>query len=280
MTLHTLSLDKEEAMIREKYPLAWMYHRNTSRYAFNVHGLNDVSSRTAPFKEYLDVPVIALPEVELPTNSLKDALLARVSCRHYSGESIALTQIATLLKAAYGVYNQVFLGEHEFLERSVPSGGGLYPLELYILARNVQNIEPGVYHYAVYQHTLEQVRSLVLPDRFVSDLFLGQPYLIPAAAIIVITAMLERSLWKYEDRGYRYILFEAGHVAQNINLTAVSIGLDSLNLGGFFDVEMANLLDVDIEREIPLYATAVGVPALVSRDELRMDASGAAKTIA
>jgi hypothetical protein len=88
-------------------------------------------------------------------------------------------------------------------------------------------------------------------------MFLGQPYLVNAAAIIVITAVVQRSLWKYEDRGYRYILLEAGHVAQNINLCAEGMGLASLNLGGFFDEDVMALLRLDQDREIVVYGVGL-----------------------
>ena len=72
-----------------------------------------------------------------------------------------------------------------------------------------------------------------------AEMFLGQPYLSDAAAVVVLTAVVERSLWKYEDRGYRYLLLEAGHVAQNVNLCAHGTRARILNLGGFFDEDVS-----------------------------------------
>jgi SagB-type dehydrogenase family enzyme len=90
-----------------------------------------------------------------------------------------------------------------------------------------------------------------------------------AAVIVVLTTVLERSLWKYGDRGYRYQLLEAGHVAQNLNLVATALGLGSFNIGGFFDSDLANLLGLDIEEEIPLYGIALGTPFTDDRTDLR-----------
>ena len=100
-------------------------------------------------------------------------------------------------------------------------------------------------------------------------MFLGQPYLVNAAAIVLITAVVQRSLWKYEDRGYRYILLEAGHAAQNLNLCAEGLGLASLNLGGFFDEDVMALLKLDQDREIVLYGVALGKAAIDDRCERR-----------
>ena len=151
----------------------------------------------------------------------------------------------------------------------MPSGGGLYPLELYVLARHVTGLTSGVFHYSAISHAAEPVREFSLPDRFLSELFLGQPYVAAAAAIVVVTAVVERSLWKYGDRGYRYILLEAGHAAQNLNLAATALGLGTFNLGGFFDADLAGLLGLDEEFEVPLYGIAIGMPASEDRMELR-----------
>jgi len=138
-----------------------------------------------------------------------------------------------------------------------------------VLAQRVQQLDGGVYHYVPLGHRLEVVRPDALPAHLSSEMFLGQPYLVQAAAIVVITAVVERSLWKYDDRGYRYIVLEAGHVAQNINLCAAGLGLASLNLGGFFDEDVTALLKLDPDREIVLYGIALGHSEVADRLESR-----------
>jgi SagB-type dehydrogenase family enzyme len=180
-----------------------------------------------------------------------------------------LLQLSTVANAAYSIKGRLFYDGYEFLERPVPSGGGLYPLELYFVLRNVEDIGSGVYHYSPLVHGLETIRKLEMSGEFVSELFLGQPYVADASAIVLYAAVLERSLRKYTDRGYRYVLLEGGHVAQNVNLAAQSLGLGSLNLGGFFDDQIAALLDLDMDEEVPLYGTALGVPAHADRAVIR-----------
>jgi SagB-type dehydrogenase family enzyme len=98
---------------------------------------------------------------------------------------------------------------------------------------------------------------------------MGQPVACDAGVVLLIAADVQRLLRKYGDRGYRYILFEAGHVAQNLNLVAGALGLGSCNLGGFFDQELGHLLQLDAESEIALYGVAIGVPESGSTDQLR-----------
>src|SRR5262249_16822049 len=249
--------------------LAWMFHRNTSRWPFNMQAIPDTLGQEAPHKEYVNAPIFSLPEPQFPTTTLKDAISARLSCRRFTDAPLKSLELPSLLKASYGIQSQIFFGDQEFLERLVPSGGGLYPLEIYLLVQHVESLEPGIYHYAVLPHALEQIRSLRLPRRFTSELFMGQPYVSQAAAIVVLAAVIERSLWEYSDRGYRYILLEAGHVAQNLNVVASALGLGSLNLGGFFDSDMASLLGLDIEKEVPLYGVALGALSSDDRTALR-----------
>jgi SagB-type dehydrogenase family enzyme len=259
---------------RRDQPVAWAYHRRTSRWPFNMHDVKPRSDPSVQFKEDLDADTTVLPAAQLPRLALADALRRRSSCRRFSGAAIEAAQLGTLLHAAYGVLGTVELGG-EFCERPVPSGGGLYPLELYVITQNVEGLSGGVHHYVPLGHLLETVRPDPLPSLLTAEMFLGQPYLAEAAALIVITATVERSLWKYEDRGYRYILMEAGHVAQNVNLCAEALGLASLNLGGFLDEDLARLLKLDEEREIALYGLAVGVGDIDDRLGRRFPPEGA-----
>lgn len=244
---------------RDGQPAAWTFHRATCRWTYNV--LDAPPSRPPlPGREDPLAALVALPDpTELP-EPLDGALRARLSCRAFVDEPVTLPQLATLLWSGYGVHGPVDAGPLELQARTVPSGGGLYPLELHVLARSVDGLDPGVHHYVPTHHGLEAVRDGLVPSRLTTYLFMGQPYAAEAAAVIVLAGVPGRSLWKYGDRGYRYLLMEAGHVAQNINLAAIQLGLGSCNLGGFFDDELAGLLRLDVEEEFPVYAVAVGRP--------------------
>jgi SagB-type dehydrogenase family enzyme len=255
-------------MFRHNHPIAWSYHRRTSRWPFNIHGLNTPTRETPPFKEDFEALTVDLGTPALPDGRLREVLLGRSSCRCFAAEPMERSDLANLLHGAYGVLSRIDLWG-EFCQRPVPSGGGLYPLELYVLAQRVKGLDGGVYHYVPLGHLLEVVRPDPLPSHLTSEIFLGQPYLVNAAAVVVIAAVVERSLWKYEDRGYRYILLEAGHVAQNLNLCSEALGVGSLNLGGFFDQDLMALLKLDPHQEIVLYAVALGKSLLEDRVERR-----------
>jgi SagB-type dehydrogenase family enzyme len=153
----------------------------------------------------------------------------------------------------------------------VPSAGARYPLEIHLIAWSIQDVIPGTYRYLSTEHSLESTGITVAPQA-ASDLFLGQQYITAASAVIVITATLGPSLSRYGERGYRYILFEAGHVAQNLNLTAAALRLGSLNLGGFLDQRLGETLR--LAEHVPLYGVAVGRPLTTDQDAMRVPAAG------
>lgn len=85
-----------------------------------------------------------------------------------------------------------------------------------------------------------------------------QHYVINSGFFILLSGVLERTIWKYGSRGYRYALLEAGHLVQNMCLVATSEGIGSLPLGGFYDDDMAKLIGVDPVKEPVIYGLAVG----------------------
>jgi SagB-type dehydrogenase family enzyme len=247
-------------MFRTKYPAAWVFHRNTCRNELNIISPDKVDASPSSYKEYLEAPATPLPEARLPSMDFGEALTARFSCRRFKDIPVSLQDLANILFAGYGLTSVSFPEGFEIMTRTVPSGGGLYPLELYLLVKNVAGLEPGIYHYIIRPCLLEQIKKVVLPRLLIQKLFMDQPYVADASVVIVATACIQRTMKKYEDRGYRYILLEAGHAFQNMNLTASASGLGSFNIGGFFDHDLARVLTIDMEEEIPLYAMALGVP--------------------
>lgn len=261
-------------MFRQHFPVAWHFHRNTSRWPYNRLRYRPDRRDTPPFKEYLDRPPITLPTPRLPVTPFAQLLRERCSCRRFASQPLRSSQLSAVLLAAYGTFETVRLGPLEQVNRPVPSGGGLYPLELYAVILHCDDVRPGIYHFNPLHHALEEIKPGAPPPVFVSELFMTQPYVAEASCLLVTTTVVGRSMWKYEDRGYRYILFEAGHVAQNIALAAAAVGLGSLHLGGFFDLDLAALLELDPETEVPLYVTAIGAPETDDRVQLREPRGG------
>lgn len=245
------------------YPLAWLFHANTARFAHNAEPPADDVWPLPPREDPGSHLTRLVPP---PATPLQAMLQRRGSCRRFAEGTIGIDALAAVLHAGYGVTGYDHWDRVEFATRTVPSGGALYPLELTVIARRVEGLAPGIYHYLPEQHALEQVLIAELPEALLAYLFMGQATLIAAPVLLVISAVWGRSLMKYGDRGYRYLLLEAGHAMQNVNLACPEVGLESCNIGGFFDQELAELLRMDPELETPLYACALGRP----RDNDRM----------
>ena len=79
-----------------------------------------------------------------------------------------------------------------------------------------------------------------------------------SSAVIVFTAVFGRTVWKYRQRGYRYVYIEAGHMAQNLSLACISMGLGCCHIGALFDNEVNEIIGVDGIQESVLYMSAVG----------------------
>jgi SagB-type dehydrogenase family enzyme len=153
-------------------------------------------------------------------------------------------------------------------ERPFPSAGGRYPLELYALVYQVAGLSEGVYHYQPAAHALELLGAPPSAETLPS-VFLEQPYLSRVGALIILTAVPSRILYRYGERGYRYLMIEAGHVGQNFALLSAALNLGCLSLGGFFDDDISSSLGLHPEYEVPVYALAVGTPATADRTEVR-----------
>jgi SagB-type dehydrogenase family enzyme len=193
------------------------------------------------------LPGIELPPVALGNVALRDALVSRRSRTAETASSLSLTAIGSLAGAAYRSAGD---------RRPVPSGGALYPLELYVVALQVDGLGVGVHHYSPYRHRLE---SLGPVDRAQVAQALVEPELVDsAAALIVLTAMFWRSRFKYGLRGYRFALIEAGHVMQNVVLAATALGIAARPLGGYYDRLLDGLVGADSLDEASVYAVLLG----------------------
>ena len=194
--------------------------------------------------EPVDLPRPALPAVDLR---------ARASGRSFAEAKLDLAALAAVLWAAYGVSRD----DGNLPLRTVPSGGALYPLELYVLALRVDGLEQGLYHYDPLRHVLEPIAEGFDAERL--EGLSAYPELVcTAGAFLLVTALFWRTRFKYGLRGYRFALLEAGHVGQNALLAAAALELAAVPVGGVFDRRVEQLLEVDGVDESLVYALSVG----------------------
>ena len=194
--------------------------------------------------------VIKLPEPRYEGEiSVEEALLKRRSVRDYTGASLTLQEVSQLLWSAQGI-------THPRGFRTAPSAGALYPLEVYVVVGEVQNLAQAVYHYKPDEHELVKVMD---GDKRaeLATAALGQSWVEEGVINIVLTAVYGRTTQKYGDRGIRYVHMEAGHAAQNLCLQAAALELGLVTVGAFHDDQVSEILGLT-EDETPLYIIPVG----------------------
>jgi SagB-type dehydrogenase family enzyme len=247
--------------------LALLYHRNSEPW-LNVEAY-EAESYEAQHKtvEAIATPVALSHPDGVP--GVIELVRKRSSCRSFAPTQMRFGQLSELIAGAYALTRVAVLPNGLELDtRAVPSAGGLYPLELYLLLHDVEHVADGLYHYNVLDHDLHPLR-LGVDQHALRGALIAQPFLEHANVLVFITAVFDRTLAKYGARGYRYILFEAGHVAQNLCLLAAERELGSLCVGGFMDGKINAFLGLDVESEGTVYCIGVGHPTRLEPSETR-----------
>jgi SagB-type dehydrogenase family enzyme len=258
--------DVDSGMWRTSYRGARMsdagdsFQQETKYHAGKMGGHRLVwDTKPALYKEYPQANKIELPSPlgagfePSQAMSLDAALKHRRSIRDFEPKPISLGQLSYLLWASTGI--QRIEGGYEF--RTAPSAGALYPIETYVIANGVSKLERGVYHYCVRAHKLDELRRGDL-RRQITQAALGQDMCATAAAVFVWSAVFERCKWKYGQRAYRYIYLDAGHIAENLALAAVSLNLGSCEIGALFDDEVNAILGIDGVEESTVCMAVIG----------------------
>jgi SagB-type dehydrogenase family enzyme len=197
-------------------------------------------------------PMIQLPEPRTQGSMpLETAIQLRRSIRNFAQTPLALADVGQLLWSAQGITLGAGL-------RAAPSAGALYPLEVDLVAVRVVGIEPGVYRYIPKTHTLVR-RAPGDKGATLGAAALHQGCVSQASAVVVLSAVYERTTRKYGQRGIRYVHAEAGHAAQNVCLQAVALQLGTVHIGAFHDEEVSRVLQL-ADDEKPLVLLPIGKP--------------------
>jgi len=215
-----------------------------------------LDAKPSLYKGYPEAQKIKLSYFEpAQAASLDRTLKQRESVRDFQTRLISKDQLSYLLWASIGI--QRIEDRYEF--RTALSAGALYPIETYVVANNVSELEAGVYHCSVKAHQLEQLKQGDF-RRQIARAALSQGMLATAAAVFIWSAIFERCKWKYGQQAYRYIYLDAGHIAENLALAAVSLNLGGCEVGALYDDLDNAILDIDGIEESVLCMAVVGVP--------------------
>jgi SagB-type dehydrogenase family enzyme len=221
--------------------------------------------RRAPkiFKALNRARKIQLPKTAVPNSEFMQVLMNRKTHRKFSRRDVSLATVSQILSLVWGVtgylYSPVF---GRLLHKTSPSGGARHPGEVYLMALRVTGLKAGLYHYHPGRHELELVNRSASPQK--AKLYCAhQSYTRSAAALFVMTAVFERTMWKYpKGRAYRVVLLDAGHLCQTFCLVATWLGLAPFCTAALSDKLIEKDLQIDGINESVLYVAGVGYPRM------------------
>jgi SagB-type dehydrogenase family enzyme len=204
----------------------------------------------------------AIPLPESPRSTvapLFEVMRRRRTNRNAKHEFITLEDLSECLFAGLGVTSFVQTETGMLPLKMTPSGGARNPFEAFVWVRDVEGLEPGVYHYSAIDHSLEKTRQS--PNASPMDMLKGQDWADDMPAIIFLVAVLRRTMWKYNDpNAYRVVLIEAGHIAQNIMLACANNNLTACPTAALSHSQVSDMLALTDITQTPIYALLVGKP--------------------
>ena len=221
--------------------------------------LTYINLRTKPplYKTYQDIPKFPLPS-EFPSPEMPALEAAGGIGTPAAASTPGLKAMAQLLFYSAGLVRKAFLpsvGEVHY--RAAASAGALYPIDIYVVCEDIEELEAGVYHFSAADFSLGQLRKGDF-RRELARLTGNDPEVAASPVSFVCTANLWRSAWKYRARGYRYCFWDCGTILSNLLAVSRSLGLPSRVSGGFVDADVDRLLGIDPQDEAGLCIVTLG----------------------
>jgi SagB-type dehydrogenase family enzyme len=220
--------------------IAQHYHERTKYHPETIANKSkplDWSNQPIPFKEY-----------KIGNNYDLKPYLSASSSEADNADALLWGRLSRLLGCSYGLTAKVpTMGTPLYL-RSAPSAGGLYPAELYLISRGTPLLPPGLYNYQPTTHSLLHFWQNEVWEGLQKGCF-WHPALETTQLALVTTAVFYRSAWRYEDRAYRRILLDTGHLLGNIELAGAINAFRPYLIGGFQDRVLNDLLYLDASQE-------------------------------
>ena len=245
-----------------------------------AEGLRDAYGMPPPMLHDRDDggPPISLPRAS--STPLDEWLDARATCRNFdTSAALPLAQLAQVLERAFGARGQVE-GADDFhvLKKTSPSGGALHPTECYLIARDVEGLQRGLYHYRAGEHALQPLpideariladagRHAAAQDKDALDFLAwiavgGQQWFAEAHALCVLAPRFHRNFWKYRNhpKAYRVCILDIGHLSQTLLLSATEQGLGSYVTAAINEADLERAFGLTHWVDGPLAICGIGV---------------------
>lgn len=205
---------------------------------------------------------VALP-APVPT-AIDEILMRRATCRNFDPHaSVRESDFSRIMHRVFGAQAAHEIhADNVVLKRNSPSGGGLHPTEAYVVALRVEGVAPGLYHYHPVDHALEPLPSPAVTElaAFVRIMVAAQKYFLDAPVFVVMVTRFPRTFWKYRNhtKAYRATILDAGHLSQNLYLSATEFGLGAFITAAINEVDIEQAFGLDPLVESPIAVCGFG----------------------
>ncbi len=220
-------------------------------YDQSMASAKSVYQSVLPIASYPRATVVPLTRTQLNSSfNFEQVVARRRSLRGPTQREISLDELSYILQYSaaeveIAMGNQSAMpsqtdARSQYPYRVYPSGGGLYPLEVFIIPRTVVGLDTDTYHYEL-EHNLAGLGQPI-PEHVLHKAFFGRDVPLRSGAIVIVNALFRRSSYKYGERAYRLVMVEAGAMLQNMSLACEAIGLRFCMVCGFVDSLLASYL--------------------------------------
>jgi SagB-type dehydrogenase family enzyme len=201
------------------------------------------------------IPLIKPDQLSLPSASLWEVMANRTTLRNYSSQSLTLNELSALLWFTQGVKE---VTNRPVTLRTVPSAGARHAFETYLLVNRVEDLQPGIYRYLALEHALLGLNFDEDVNETLTQACFNQRQVATSAVTFFWAAVVERMQWRYPERGYRYLLLDAGHICQNLYLAAEGLGCGVCAIAAYDDDSVNAALGLDGETIFVAYIASLG----------------------
>ncbi|MCL2575806.1 MAG: SagB/ThcOx family dehydrogenase [Defluviitaleaceae bacterium] len=198
-------------------------------------------------------------------DSFQNLIEKRRSVRVFDEDAkMSQAQLAFLLYSTFGITS--YASNNVATLRKAPSGGARHAFELYVVVRNIDGLEAGVYHYLPVENvgekvvTIEFLGAIEDYEQTLANMLAEQNWVKTAQCVLFVTSVPYKAEWRYGELAHRVILIDLGHLGQNAVLSTAAIGAGACPIAAFDQKLCDRVLKVDGENEFTVYSIVIGVP--------------------
>jgi len=253
----------------------------------------DFDNKPIPFKTYLDLPSIPLPEIfpkpegnairsisgirsnssqiinSTASKSATPSISKNINRIAMSGSEITIKDLAEILFFSAGITREMKYPYGTYYMRAASATGALYPIELYLVCDDISpSLSAGVYHYSPADFSLTTIRNGKYKNFVAAS---SNNFEILASPItIVFTSIAWRNAWKYQARSYRHWFWDCGVIAANLLAITSEMGLPTKIVTGFVDDEIDKLLNLEERKEATIAMAPIGIDSSTANDSKKL----------